>query len=389
MKELDAEHPHLAEALCTALLTGRDEPSRTVAEQRSAATSATPSWPWQAWAALGIFAAEYGLAEEGTTCFLAVEETGRGEVAAGRWTALAGFALVRHHPDRARELLEGVRHEPAARALSAIGLAVLDHGSQPGPVPTPEEVRADPDRSAREPSIQRFLGDQCLIRGDLDAAVDHYERVLGASAGHPATQIALAQALLTRAARGSSLVSTIDLRKAANLADAARAARRRWHANSTEAALVLFLTRLAAAEYDAAFRVALPAPYGEASPQEAASAELAARTASAVLAQRRWDLADQLVNVVEQSGTAALRSQIAAARAEALGEDRSEVQRLWRVALADAENDEQRTISMYHLAGTGYWPIAELDEVLARGGVPGCVASPAPEGVCQLSGSVL
>lgn len=320
-----------------------------------------------AWMAVGEYAREYGLHVPAGECFLsAASRAGDDKALSSRLCAFAGLLLSDKDPDRARPLLVDTSTVPETQLLAAIGLAQLEHRDSSDPIPVPPAVIADPQAAAKEPTVQWFLAEQRLRTGDWDAAVDHHRQALAYAPDSAQQHVALAMALLRRA--GAGLITSInDYQEAATVAEAARAEYRRWRGDSARAAHILMQARILAADDASAFAVAIAAPDGEATVEEARAPQLAYTAAR--LAYGRGDLArgDEFGLAVEASGDPIWRTHLAAARADATGKDRDQRERAWRAVLAVDGDVSRRLVVCAHLAGMGCWPVPELDELRAAG----------------------
>jgi tetratricopeptide (TPR) repeat protein len=363
LRMLDDHDPVLARRMAAALHAGRDDPAATVDRVIG---KADPSWGWLAWAALGEYANEYDVAERAADCFLRAEAAGaNGEP--GRWRAFAGLVLSAVDAGRARPVLTEAAELSGGRLLAAIGLATLDHATRNGPVPVPTAVIAAADHVDRDPTIQRFLAEQRRRAGDLAAALAHHEKALSLVPEAVGQQLAVAELLLRREGNAASALRMADYRRAANLASVARAARRRWLANSLRAAELLMQALSLAGDDEAAMRVATEAPDGDATPQEAACPALAFPAARTAYERGDIDRGDRFAAVVEASGDPAWTSQLDAIRAEHQGLDRDEREKRWRAVVAAPVSDGQRLWALSQLASLGCWPLPELDGMNAAG----------------------
>lgn len=356
----DEINPMLARGLAANLVDGRDDPEQT-------ANTVTDGWGEEqqqaAWLAVGEYAIAYGATQAAAECFLAADQAKDGQPGSGRLRAFAGAMLAPTDPDRARALLLDGLSVPDSRLLAAVGLAVLDHGANLGPVPVPTEVTDDPDGAAREPTVQRFLADQRMRVGDWDAATAHHEQALAHAPNSPDQQIALADALLKRATGISGVLVGADYRRAAGLAETARAELRRWRGDSVPAAHLLMQIKILAADETSAFRVALAQPEGEATAEEAASPQLA--LGAARIAYGHGDIArgDSFAVVVEASDDPSWRANLGANRADAVGAALADREAAWRAVLAVDQDLGRRVAACSHLAGLGCWPLPELDDI--------------------------
>jgi hypothetical protein len=356
----DETDPALARRLTTTLVEGRNDPERVV-------TAVTDGWSEEqqqaAWLAVGEYAIAYGATRAGGECFLAADRAKDGQPGSGRLRAFAGAMLAGTDPDRARELLTESLSVADSRLLAAVGLAALDHGAAPGPVPVPAEVLEDPDGAAREPTVQRFLADHRMRVGDWDTAIGYHEQALARASNSPDQQIALADALLKRAPTTSTTLAGSDYRRAAGLAETARAELRRWRGDSVPAAHLLMQIKLMAADEASAFRVALAQPDGEATAEEAASPQLALGAARIAYGHGDIERGDTFAAVVDASSDPVWRTNLAAHRANAVGAPPADREAAWREVLAVDQDLGRRVAACSQLAGLGCWPLTALDEI--------------------------
>ncbi len=356
----DETDPDLARHVGAVLLEGRDAPERTV-------DRVTRGWgeahQQAAWLAIGEFAIAYGATEAGGECFLSADQAPDAPRGSGRLRAFAGALLAGTDPGRARELLTNCLTIADSRLLAAVALAALDHGDSTAPVRVPSEVLDDPAGAAVEPTVQRFLADQRMRAGDLDAAVTHHEQALACVANSPDQQIALADALLKRASRTTTTLASADYRRAADLAETARAELRRWHGNSVPAAHLLMQIRIMAADDQSAFRVALPPPEGEAIEREAVSPQLMLGAARIAYDHCDVDRGDTFAAAIGADGDSVWQANLAAHRANAVKAPQSTREGAWREVLAVDDDPGRRIAACAQLAGLGCWPLTALDDI--------------------------
>jgi hypothetical protein len=356
----DETDPTLARRVASALLEGRDAPERTIDQITCEWAEAQQQ---AAWLAVGEYAIAYGATKTGGACFLAADQAPDAPTGSGRLRAFAGALLAGTDPDRARELLTNCLSIPDSRLLAAVAVAALDHGESPEPVRVPSEVLDDPAGAAREPTVQRFLADQRMRVGDLDAAVTHHEQALACVANSPDQQIALADALLKRASRTTPALASSDYRRAADLAETARAELRRWRGNSVPAAHLLMQIKIMAADDQSAFRVALPQPDGEATEQEAASPQLTVGAARIAYGHGDVERGDTFAAAIDADSDPAWRANLAAHRANAVKDPQTAREGAWREVLAVDDDPGRRIAACAQLAGLGCWPLTALDDI--------------------------
>ncbi len=368
LRRLDRSEPVLARRLASELRVAGAEP-RSCVEKLVAGAGA--DWSWPAWAALGEYANEYGLPDLAAECFLRVAPP-HGGVA--HWRALAGLLLCEVDPGRARSLLREALAVPAAAPLAQAGLGWLGDGDGARPRVTPGQ----PD-GAEHPTVLRLRADERGRDGDLQGAFALHERVVRLAPGAAAAHLGLAEALLRRAAVAGASVPLADCRRAANLAQAARADRRRCGADSAPAAAVLARAYALAGDDESAVRVALPAPSGEATARESACVALAAQAAVCCYRLGELDQGDGFGAVVRAGGAADLTGPVEAVRAEAVGVEAPELVRRWRAVLDSGAEGPVRLDALGRLAALGQWPPAGSDEtararaLAAHGRVDECV----------------
>lgn len=268
-------------------------------------------------------------------------------------------------PTGSRAGLEAARALPGGQLLADIGLALLDHGGGPGPVPLPSSVlEAASGREGQDATVQRFLGDRALAAVDVDAAIGHYEQALSLASSSTSMQITLAHTLLRRANSGRPPLGGQDTLQAMGLAEGARGDRRQWDGPSEEAAEVLQAARALRLDLAGAVAVARRPPAGEATEREARSSRLAVRAAAIALREQQIETVEELEREVSDPGD---RAYLDAVRGEVEGLDPSERGRRWREAIERTEDDNLRMQAAYHLAELGQWPIPELDRLRDEG----------------------
>lgn len=321
----------------------------------------------EVWLAVGGYANEHTLPDRAAEAYRRAVDAGA--VPRDRWRAIAGLFEMASDPQRARTSLEAVRESDEGKVLAAVGLAVLDHAGKPGPVPVPAELSppavADWEGNA---TARLFLGEQARRRHDLDEALRHYQAALDLCPGSATAQVHVSQVLLERLNTHASASRDADLRRAARLAEEARADRRRWAGPSEMAAEVLLRVRILLPDVDAALTVALPEPDGEATEREAVAPRLAALAARIAYRDGRIELGDTLTER-SRSTSPVHALELDAMRVTATGAPVEEQVPVWQEALRAATTDELRFVAVQQLTELGQWPLAELEELRAAGTV--------------------
>lgn len=356
--------PALAQELAEALVHGRDAPGSAIDRVRERGTTA---WPWLAWSGIAEYAAEYGLREQAAQCLIHGAERCDDEATHARITACAGMFLSSEDPEHARRLLTKASATPDGNLLAAVGLAALDHRGRTGPIPVPAVLAEHPEQATADATIQRFLADRAALSGDLDAAIGFHERALALAPRSPAQMLALAEALLRRRQPEPGATHLADYRRAALLARHARAARRRYLADSVPAATILLHALHLGGDERSAIRVAQPAPDGDAIEAEAESPGLAFYAAR--LCYETGDVAagDQFEATIARSGSAEWITECAAVKASTCGASPEEQINRWQDFLATDAPDDHRLVALNQLAELGVWPLPELERLRDKG----------------------
>jgi hypothetical protein len=354
---LDAQSPALTRRLARELVAGRGSGGQTA---RRLMDETKRDRPHAGSVILSEYALEYGDGATAAELFLCADQSAEPDQQ-GRWAAFAGSLLSVTDPARARELFTTASTRPGGRLLALLGLAGLDHGAQPGPVPIPEAVTAASEEAERDPAVQRFLAEQAQRAGDLDLALQLHEKAFALAPDNPLQQLTVAEMLLRRPPSRSAADLKADFRRAAKLASAVRGAKRRWLGDSVPAACLLQSALILAGDTERAFRVATRQPEGEATETEAASPSLAIPVAKIAFEQGRVDRAEEFAAVVEAGGDETATALLAAVREKAFNGDNQE--QCWREALARTTTSGPQLVILDELAELGCWPLPELDEL--------------------------
>jgi hypothetical protein len=152
-------------------------------------------------------------------------------------------------------------------------------------VPVPDVLAgASAAECAAEPTCLSFLAAQALRRHEPDAAVRHLEQACAAQPASTSMLLHLGQALQMRVVSGEPAAAAGDLRRMEEAAQAALDQRRRWSGPSSPALAMLIRTQMLAGAFDAAARLAAPAPHGAALDSEASADEVVILGTQAALA---------------------------------------------------------------------------------------------------------
>jgi tetratricopeptide (TPR) repeat protein len=363
LRDIDEHDPVGARLLAGRMVAGR----ATAAESVQQILDGAPAdWSWVTWAAIGDYAGQYGQARAAADCFVRAGQA-QPDDQGGRWWAFAGLALVPEDPQQALALLQTAASLPGGQLLASIGLAFIEHGPRPGPVPIPAAVAGAGEHAESEPTVQRFLANQAARSGDFAAAIRHHENALRLAPESIGQQLALAEALLQGDSGHATVGRMADYRRAANLASAARAETRRCLLDSRPAAALLMHALTMAGDDEAAARVAIAAPAGEATPQEAADPALAFPAARTAYESGDLRRARQFAAVVKASRDPVWTTQLDAVVAENEGLGADELETRWRAVVVAQVNPGQRLWALSKLAQLGCWPLAELDTLAADG----------------------
>lgn len=315
-------------------------------------------------AALAAYAASHGCHGQAALAFTAAGAAGAPE--SSRYLALAAWSLIAAGDrEQARDRLDEAEAAGAPAVLCAWIRAVIDFDG-PGfpqlPRDVVDETRADPDGG---PLYRIFLAHAALAGGDYAEAVRWFEEALAKEPDHSGLMIELARALLTREAANRSPLPGADHARALRLATAARDQRRRWAGPSEEAVLEMLHAAQMANDFPAALRAAAPAPIGEATAREAASAPVAFLGVRVALALGEADAA-ALIAAHAAPGTPHARAIALALDAQASATSFDE----WLEILADAGDDAGLAVyALHRAAATGQWPIEPLEQQYAAGHV--------------------
>jgi hypothetical protein len=269
-----AAAPDPARRLATWLAAGRAVPRLTAESLMAASPSWLPAARGHGEAALAAYAWEHGLADLAAEAL--TRAAGYREQPGGALLARAALAAAQAEDgDRARLLLSlAARNDPPGLLLATAQAAVSDL-EQAGPGVLPEELTsAGAAERAAEPACLAYLGDRALRCGDPVGAARFFEEGWQAAPESTVMMVGLARALAAWAASGPPDAAAGGLSRLAAAARSALDQRRRWSGPSGQALARLIEGELLAGRYEAAARLATPAPDGEARGAEASADEV-------------------------------------------------------------------------------------------------------------------
>jgi nucleoside phosphorylase len=219
--------------------------------------------------------------------------------------------------DAAMPALASLGHDPAVLGLigirSATSVSVSSATAQVIEVPLPEDVR-----SLLAGMVLLSISVVWLIDENGEMAQQAAESALSLIPDSSLARLRRSQALLTRLhsqGSASALEGTSDvLRRIEDDALAVRRARKEWGGDTSEALALAGRARIEAGDAEGALRLLLTAPKGEATAEEAKSAEVRQFAAMAALLTDRHDLALELAPTLASNVEAHLTRAAAFAR---------------------------------------------------------------------------
>jgi hypothetical protein len=274
VRKAEQFEPGGAVRLAAWLASGRGTPRLTIESVLSAAPSWLPEGLGYLEAALGTYAAEHGHPDLAAEAF--TRAAGYRQQPAGALLAYAALSAAEAaDSSRALTLVSLARNDPGSPLLLATAEAVVGHLGLPDAVPVPAVLAAaSAAERAAEPTCLSFLGAQALRRQDVNAAVRHLEEACSAQPASTSMMLQLGQALQVRVVSGKSAVEAEDLRRIEEAARAVLEQRRRWSGPSSPALAMLIRRQMLVGAFEAAVRLAGPAPHGEALDTEASADEV-------------------------------------------------------------------------------------------------------------------
>jgi hypothetical protein len=336
VREAEQFEPGGAVRLAAWLASGRGTPRLTIESVLSASPSWLPEGLGYLEAALGTYAAEHGHPDLAAEAF--TRAAGYSRQPAGELLACAALSAAEAaDSSRARTLVSLARNDPGPPLLLATAEAVVGHLGQPGPVPVPAVLAAaSAAERAAEPTCLSFLGAQALRRHEVDEAVCYLEEACSAQPASTSLMLQLGQALQARVASGKSATEAEDLRRIEEAAQAALDQRRRWSGPSSPALAMLVRRQMLVSAFEAAVRLAAPAPHGEALDSEASADEVVILGTQAALTAGDRECAGAFA---ARARSAHARAVVAALLADP-GVPADEQADLWRAALTSEASME-------------------------------------------------
>ncbi|MBJ6631017.1 lipopolysaccharide assembly protein LapB [Streptomyces sp. I5] len=174
-------------------------------------------------------------------------------------------------------------------------------------------------------------------------------------AGEPSSGIGMTlAATLLEHARSSRTTNRLGAgQEALAVALRARNSRRSWSGDSTEAAVLAIQAAVVSEDLALAWKLARPAPEGEAEPHEAEDPRMGAQTALVAAMTGRWREAEELVQCMPHGFARAQAAAVLAESREGRGTNTAEVQRLWQEAWEVAVTEGEQFTAAAGLATSG------------------------------------
>jgi hypothetical protein len=383
LQKAHAGDPMTAARLAALLAEGRAQPSLTAQSVLAAPPRGMTDSSWRLWQALGAYAAEHEFRTAAAAAFeraaAYADADARPRLLGLAACLLAATALATGDEEtvaEARRLVGDVRDADRSSLLADLAEAVIGAAQRdderswiPRPWELPHSVKSLSDEDlSRDAMLSIAVGDDALIRGDVEAAVTRYEAAVAALPTSPGPKMKLAHALVRRATEGSQLAA-VDYEDAERLAREALAEQRRWAGPSEHASELLLRILFARSSFTEAVEQARLDPAGKALPREAAHEGVRFLGARAAVALGKLGVADNLAAGITHPLTAA---QFTAWRSEADGDAATRRQAWERVAELAAESRDLTAmlVASHRLAAAGVWPIAGLDNASTAGVLP-------------------
>lgn len=352
LRQVQPTAPDGTMRLARLLARGREQPRLTVETVLAARPSWLPDGTGQFEAALGAFANEHGhhdLALEAFSRAADYESADTAHLA----SIAAILALGQGNADRAQTLLRHAEERGGSGLITRVAQAALaDHEDGPAESSQVNEVlsRASQEELASQPTCLVALGNLAARRGDLAQAITSFEAAAAAAPTLAGARLELAQALIARAAGGSSAVGVRDRMRAQSLAEEVLADLRRWSGPSEKALAVLLKSHFMIGAFKAVVQLATPESLGGAAlDREVSYGQVAVFGAEAAIALGDRTGAEGFADLVKETRAEAFIRALAMDPALPPAERAA----VWHAAMAGADTYEQQRRALYQLAVLG------------------------------------
>lgn len=383
LQKAHADEPVTASRLASLLADGRAHPSLTAQSVLAAPPRGMTDGSWRLWQAVASYAAEHQVripaAEAFERAAAHADADARPRLLGLAACVLAEAALSAGDDElvaEARRVVARVRDAEPSSLLADLAAAVIDAAELdderswfPRPWTLPATIMAlGDDDLQRDAMLSIAVGDEALIHGNVEAAIDRYRSAVVALPTSAGPKMKLAHALLRRAANGSPMAAA-DYEDAERLAHEALTEQRRWAGPSEQASELLLHVFLARSSFSEAIRQALLDPAGTALPRETDHEAVRLLGARAALALGRLDVADDLGSGLTDPMRAA---QFTAWRGQADRNPTGGCEAWTKVAelATEARDLTALVVASHNLAAAGVWPIAGIDDASAAEVLP-------------------
>ena len=351
---LQAEDGQLADGLTSALVTHGGSRSELASEL----IMNPPSWmltaPTNAWIVLAYYAISYGAAAAAS---VAAERVARMvEPADPRWLVrAAGYATTTDSSRAAHLAEEAALRDPAYPLARAMTAALRQDNDALAAVAATNDL--DDEETL---SLMTMRAGAFEAKGDSQESIKLLEGLIRTWTGRAGIRLQLAQVLTRRAANSKSWDRTAELARARDLALSARDLIREWGGDTVPAVTLACNIAVEQGDARAALSIGLPAPDGEATPEEASSPPVLERVAGAAVIAGQLDI---LRSVVDQISDPYQKHLYQASIARREKSDPKVVIGLLNQALLAATTDTQRFGPLYQLADLGVEPLPGVDQL--------------------------
>ncbi|MFC7795556.1 PIN domain-containing protein [Streptomyces cinereoruber] len=175
----------------------------------------------------------------------------------------------------------------------------------------------------------------------------------GADESSSGIGMTLASTLLEQARNSRTTNRLGAAQEALAVALRARNSRRSWLGDSTDAAVLAVQAAVASEDLALAWKLARPAPEGEAEPHEAEDPGMGAQTALVAAMTGRWREAEELMQGMPHGFARAHAAAVLAESREGRGTNAADVQRLWQEAWEVADTEGEQFTAAAGLASSG------------------------------------